>query len=226
MQDARSRLIAAIVASAALHWALLYGVTVRAPEASYPPLIGRLQPEPPPLGQSPSQASSPSALPPTSRRMPSGHGAPLIRIEPTTPAPQATELPVPARLPVPPADSALPSVAMPLLSDPTWYTADQLDVYPRTLSAVRPAYPEQPAAQGIGGDVTLLVLVDERGSVEEASVVQAAPEGYFEAAALAAFRMVHFEPARKDGRSVRSRVLVRVSFDPAARDLPATSAAR
>jgi len=115
---------------------------------------------------------------------------------------------------------------MPLLSDPTWYTADQLDVYPRALSSIRPAYPERAAAQGIGGAVTVLVMVDERGSVEEASAQQAAPEGYFEAAAVAALRTIRFEPARKDGRSVRSRILVRVSFDPAVREPSAGSAAR
>jgi protein TonB len=45
-------------------------------------------------------------------------------------------------------------------------------------------------------------------------VVQAAPAGYFEGAAVAAFETARFAPAQKDGRSVRSRVLVRVSFDP------------
>jgi protein TonB len=50
--------------------------------------------------------------------------------------------------------------------------------------------------------------------VQEAAVVQAAPEGHFEGVAVAAFQTARFAPAQKDGRSVRSRVLVRVSFDP------------
>jgi protein TonB len=61
------------------------------------------------------------------------------------------------------------------------------------------------------------VLVDEAGKVREVSVVEAQPEGYFEPAALAAFQDVRFEPARKDGRPVRSRVLIKVAFDPGAR---------
>ena len=69
-------------------------------------------------------------------------------------------------------------------------------------------------------------MVDERGVVEEASVVQAVPEGYFEAAAVEALGATRFEPARKDGRSVRSRLLVRIRFDPAASELSAGSAAR
>ncbi len=104
---------------------------------------------------------------------------------------------------------------MPLLADPTWYSAQQLDVYPRALSPVQPAYPEPAAQEGIRGEVTVLLMVDEQGTVEEVSVARALPEGYFEAAAVAAFRTARFEPAQKDGRSVRSRILVRVSFDPA-----------
>ena len=40
----------------------------------------------------------------------------------------------------------------------------------------------------ISGVVTLLLLIDEFGIVNEVSVVNAAPPGYFEDAAMAAFR--------------------------------------
>ena len=229
MEDARSRLVAAIAASAALHWVLIFGITVRAPEPSIPPLVGRLQTGPSPLADSPSPASvarrPEPTVPPTPPGMSSVRGAPLMQVAAIASAQQATEA-LPATLPAPPPDSALPSVAMPLLSDPTWYTAAQLDVYPRALGPMRPVYPEQAAALGIGGEVTLLVMVDERGAVEEVSAAEAAPEGYFEAAAVAALRAIRFDPARKDDRSVRSRILIKVSFDPAARDRPANSAAR
>jgi periplasmic protein TonB len=105
---------------------------------------------------------------------------------------------------------------MPLLADPTWYSAEQLDVYPRAVTGVQPHFPAQAARERIRGEVTLLLKVDERGTVEEATVAQAVPEGYFEAAAVAAFRTARFDPAQKDGRSVRSRLVVRVWFDPAA----------
>jgi protein TonB len=62
--------------------------------------------------------------------------------------------------------------------------------------------------------VTLLLLVDETGQVHECSVVDARPEGIFEEAALGAFRSARFSPGRKDGRNVRSRVLVKVVFNP------------
>jgi protein TonB len=138
-------------------------------------------------------------------------GASLVRPKSASQPPPAAELLGPVPLPAPPPDSDLPSVAMPLLADPTWYSPQQLDVYPRALSSVQPAYPAQ---TGIRGEVTLLLMVNERGTVEDVSVVRAVPEGYFEAAAVAAFQAARFEPARKDGRNVRSRIVLRVSFDP------------
>jgi protein TonB len=222
MRHARSRLLLAIVVSAALHLSLIYGVTVHTPTPLTSMIVARLQREPAAPGALPTLVTppaSPDPVPPLALvPMPLARGAALAP-EPT-PLPTA-ELPGPVPLPAPPPDSALPSVAVPLLADPAWYSAQQLDVYPRALNSVLPAYPAQAAQMGIGGEVTLLLMVDERGTVEEASVAQAAPEGYFEAAAVAAFRTARFEPAQKDGRSVRSRILVRVSFDPAsaARDL-------
>jgi protein TonB len=105
---------------------------------------------------------------------------------------------------------------MPLLSDPTWYPARQLDVYPKLIAPVQPRYPDEAARDNVAGVVTLLVMVDEDGLVREASVAEADPPGYFEDAALDAFRGARFSPAAKDGRMVRSRILIRVTFDPEA----------
>jgi protein TonB len=230
MQDARSRLLTALAASAALHLALIYAVTVRAPEPLTAPLIGRLQREPPVLGESPGRATPPPGLRPASPPGASStvRGAPLARVRPPAPVPPAAEAAGPVPLPTAAPDTSLPSVVMPLLADPTWYTAEELDVYPRALGPVRPAYPDSAAAQGMSGEVTLVLMVDENGAVQDVSVANAAPEGHFEAAAVAAFRVIRFEPARRDGRSVRSRIVIRVSFDAASAssDPLETSAAR
>jgi protein TonB len=114
-----------------------------------------------------------------------------------------------------PATAALPAVEMPLLADPTWYPAAQLDVFPAALAPVRPAYPEAAAQADIGGEVTLLLLIDESGRVHESTAVDAQPQGTFEEAALGAFRAARFTPGQRDGRNVRSRVLVKVVFNPA-----------
>ncbi len=221
MRDARSRLLLAIVVSAALHLLLIYGIAVRAPAPLTAPIAARLQPEAAPLGGLPTLADSRASLEPisvaTTHPIPLAGGLPPTQAipRPTPAPPPAAQLRRPVLFPTPPPDAALPSVTMPLLADPTWYSAQQLDVYPRALGAVQPAYPGQAANAGIGGEVTLLLMVDEAGSVEEVAVAQAVPQGYFEAAAIAAFRTARFAPAQKDGRSVRSRILVRVSFDPA-----------
>jgi protein TonB len=44
--------------------------------------------------------------------------------------------------------------------------------------------------------------------------VDATPDGVFEQAAQQALAEAIFYPAQKEGRSVRSRILVKVEFDP------------
>jgi protein TonB len=107
--------------------------------------------------------------------------------------------------------AALPALDLPA-PDLTWYPARQLDVFPTPLAPTTPQYPATAAVQGVTGEVTLLVLIDEAGSVREVSVAEAHPAGYFEAAAVAAYERARFEPAQKDGRAVRAQVLVRVAF--------------
>ncbi len=212
MGDARSRLVFAIAASGALHLALIYGVTVRAPPPPASPVIARLQypsPGAPPVTLAPNLPPRPSPMPGAAQR--------ARHSPPARPGIRATQPPsvLPATaVSTPPPDLPLPSIAMPLLADPTWYRAQDLDLYPRALGPVAPAYPMQAQQEGIGGEVTLVLKVDEHGAVRDIAVVQAAPEGYFEAAAMAAFQTARFMPAERDGRSVRSEVVVRVSFDP------------
>jgi protein TonB len=225
MPDARFSLAIALAVSVALHLSLILGVTVRSPAPLASPLLARLQPEAqlhgsvPPDGFQASRALLLTA--PANARPQAVPSGPVPATE------RGGEPAGPVALPAPPPDTALPSVAMPLLADPTWYSAKELDLYPRAREPVQPAYPERAAQEGMAGEVTLLLEIDERGAVREASVARAAPEGYFEEAAVAAFADARFTPAQKDGRSVRSRVLVRVSFDPLAlaeRQAPAQTA--
>jgi protein TonB len=66
--------------------------------------------------------------------------------------------------------------------------------------------------------VTLEVLIDESGRVTQTSVVDAVPAGIFEQAAQQAMADALFYPAQKDGRIVRSRILVKVEFSANAAD--------
>jgi len=120
---------------------------------------------------------------------------------------------MPASPAVEPANPLLPALEVPLLEDPTWYPAKQVDVHPAALHPIKPVYPEKGVELGVDGKVVLLLLIDETGLVKEVSVMEADPEGIFEESALAAFRNARFAPAQKNGRAVKSRVLIRVSYE-------------
>lgn len=76
-----------------------------------------------------------------------------------------------------------------------------------------PRYPAQAYAQGVGGQVVLLVDVRADGSVAEAAVERSEPRGVFDEAALSAARQWHFKPAMVDGKAVGGRVRVPVGFE-------------
>jgi TonB family protein len=80
---------------------------------------------------------------------------------------------------------------------------------PRVLEQVPPAYP----ASGNGQEptVALIVTIDETGTVTEVAVAQSVSSD-FDAAAADAVRRWRFEPARRDGQPVSSRVTVPVAF--------------
>jgi protein TonB len=103
-------------------------------------------------------------------------------------------------------------IEVPLIRDPTYYPARQLDVYPQPVVMIQPKCPDAAVAQRINGRVQLLLLIDEFGVVNEASVADAQPAGIFDDAAAQAFRVARFVPAQKQGNHVKSRVVLRVNF--------------
>lgn len=106
--------------------------------------------------------------------------------------------------------TALPG--LPLDIDTTWYLARQVDVHPRAMGSIEPAYPEEARRRNQEGTLKLMLKIDELGRVREAEVVEAHPPGVFDEAALAAFRNARFQPAMKDGRPVRYQAYMRVDF--------------
>ena len=123
------------------------------------------------------------------------------------PAPKAAEAPA-----AKPPSSPAAGIEVPLIRDPTYYPARQLDVYPQPMANIQPKCPEVALAQRLNGRVQLLVLIDEFGVVNETSVVEAQPAGVFEETAAQAFRSVRFVAAQKQGNHVKSRVILRVNF--------------
>jgi protein TonB len=111
---------------------------------------------------------------------------------------------------VPPRSEA-EIVAIP---DLVHYEARDLDIYPHSLRPISPTYPASARVAQAAGSVTLLVLIDEAGRVVSASVVDAEPGGVFNQAAQEAVAATAFYPAQRNGRTVRSQMLIKVEFDP------------
>lgn len=86
-----------------------------------------------------------------------------------------------------------------------------LDVLPRPVFQARPRYPSEMRRQRIGGEVHVEFLVDRDGTVRNAQVVSATATD-FEEAAVEAVSAWRFEPGRKNGRPVITRMRVPIVF--------------
>jgi len=195
-----SRLLIACSLSLLLHLAVLAGIPVN-PTGGVPGVVStiyaRLEPATP---EPPAQAATLIPAGPTT-------AAANAEVQPKPAEPKAEPKPATA-----PASSPSSGIDVPFIRDPTWYTPKQLDVYPQPLTPIRLDYPDAAAAQRLDGKLTLLLLIDEFGVVNEAAVIDAQPPGYFEEATLAVFRAMRFSPAQKQGHPVKSRLQLQVKY--------------
>jgi protein TonB len=86
-----------------------------------------------------------------------------------------------------------------------------LDNPPRTRSQVAPVYPFEARPGGRMGEVLVEFTVDETGRVLRPHVLRSS-DPLFESPTLRAVAKWRFEPGRKDGRTVRFRMVVPVHF--------------
>lgn len=98
--------------------------------------------------------------------------------------------------------------------DMDYIDAANLDVRAEPLNDVLLIYPQQAYQWRIKGRVLLQLLISDSGGVDKINVLESAPEGIFEPAALEAVRATIFSPALKYGLPVRSRKVIEVTFDP------------
>jgi protein TonB len=82
-------------------------------------------------------------------------------------------------------------------------TEATVDQPPRAAERSAPRYPPRARAEGVSGQVSLSLLIDADGRVLKVEVVDAAPPGVFDAAAVEAVRGWRFEPARYRGQPVK-----------------------
>lgn len=206
--EAAERFALVLAGSLIFHFALIFGLQIRIqpPQAvSRPALQVRLAP-------------TFEALPVTASEPPLPPIEPEALEAPPSPAEQETGAPPPQTEPVASAlpgeqTPGLPSIAVPLVEDPTYYPALEVDVHPVAQQDIIPLYPNQAADDKITGSVILLLNLDESGLVQEISVEESDPPGHFDQAALEAFRHARFSPAQKQGRIVKSRMRIKVTFD-------------
>jgi len=87
----------------------------------------------------------------------------------------------------------------------------KFDEPPMPSKTVPPVYPSALKSEGVSGMVTMSILVDEKGNVQNATVKKSTrPE--FEQPAIDAVQKWKFEPAKKDGKPVAVQVMIPLKF--------------
>jgi protein TonB len=205
------RLLVMVELSLVLHLAIIFGIQVGAVERgsqARQPIEARL------MSAQPAQDAPQILVKAIDRPIKS-------RVEEYQPSPQAAPSESPKsqaeqHKPGLPEAAASPTlVDAPLPLDTTYYPARAVDEHPALVSQVRPAYPIKAVDADVKGDVLVLFMLNENGSVDEVSVLEENPPGYgFDAAVNEWLKQARFKPAMRKGRAVKSRVVYRVTFEP------------
>jgi periplasmic protein TonB len=130
---------------------------------------------------------------------------PIVTVEPSAPSTVAQSSAAPN-----PSNASAPRYP-PLPPAPDYFFTSKLQISPQPLSAVEPEFPDRLGKQS--GVVTLRILINESGVVDNVAVVDATPVGVFEDSALAAWGRANFAPGRIAGKPVKSQVTIEVVFD-------------
>ncbi len=101
------------------------------------------------------------------------------------------------------------------------FSMKELDSPPKALTRKAPTYPAELRAAGIDGSVVVSMVINTKGQVVEARVEKSTHQD-FELAALQAVQEWQFEPGRKGGRQVNTRVSQALQFS-AGGDAPTAS---
>jgi len=89
---------------------------------------------------------------------------------------------------------------------------ESVDTAPRVRRRSPIVYPELARRQGISGYVTMNVLIDESGNVEDVEVVDSKPKDIFDLKADSTIRRWKFEPATYNGKKVKVWAMQKVVF--------------
>jgi len=89
---------------------------------------------------------------------------------------------------------------------------ESVDTAPKVRKRSPIVYPEQARRQGISGYVTMNVLVDESGNVEDVEIIDSKPKEIFDLKADSTIRRWKFEPATYNGKKVKVWAMQKIVF--------------
>lgn len=89
---------------------------------------------------------------------------------------------------------------------------ETVDTMPKVLKRAPIVYPEMARRQGVSGFVSMNVLINESGSVEDVEIIEAKPEEMFELMADSNIRRWKFEPATYNGQKVKVWAMQKIVF--------------
>ena len=118
--------------------------------------------------------------------------------------------------PVRPAQGAVPDLQPdPRLPLDRYYASSDVDVRAEPLNDPDLIYPARAYQMRVGGKVKLRILINERGGVDDVTVLEVEPRGHkFEVAALEATRALKFSPAKRYGIQVKSQKTLEIVLNP------------
>lgn len=80
------------------------------------------------------------------------------------------------------------------------------------LSKTEPQFPDSAKRKNITGYVRLQITIDQSSAIKSIDILEAKPEGYFEAAAMEAVKNWKFSAAYQNGAPVESAIKRRIEF--------------
>ena len=118
--------------------------------------------------------------------------------------------------PVRPIPGAVPDLqADPRLPLDRYFASTDVDVRAEPLNDPDLVYPARAYQMRVRGKVTLRILINERGGVDDVTVIEVEPRGFrFEEAALEATRALKFSPAQRFGIRVKSQKTLEIVLNP------------
>ncbi|MFQ5843877.1 MAG: energy transducer TonB [Planctomycetota bacterium] len=182
--------------------------------------------EPPPVRPKPPEPPRPvEPEPPPPETLPAEPGelaVPAVDLAPLDLPLVAPDVTVPALRIAPPVVAPRPRRARPVRRRPrrpavrheprTTFGSDEVDTPPRDLETRKPAYPAYARRRGLEGWVTLKLLIDGQGRVQEVEVVDVTGFAGFRHAVLDVVPRWRFTPPRHRGRGVKVWAVRTVRF--------------